>query len=698
MESRKRKRGLRASRDKLALAIENAGFKTQHALAEAIASEEGLAKPPKDLVSKVFNEKAVSEKNFLRVARALKVAPHEIFLSNDSEGHTEDLVHHTVVQSENLVCDDNGLKQNLDAKQILSTNTSAVNGQRSPLFKQQAGVKHAYLWGLVILLGLAFLWFYANSTNDQVLQSTKIETPLGKVLIVLQSPPELNKLALALVEQSKAMSELNVMLPESPSAYFLSNDEVFTQLKAHAVMRLSVENTEFYAGLKVSISSPTHQRVLSNIFARHSEIKASTDVISQRIMQGLLSFVDGQPLGEQLVGRPEVFSRHLLALNDLFLSQSKAGLQAVEQQVSEVIALNENFANAYALMCVTKVRMRFLYDSIEALEDAGEYCDKAEALAPKHQDTLAAKILFLSKSGQLVDAILLAEQILNDEAFMFIESADFYALLVELYASVSLDDNVLTNSEEKLNSIEEKLLYYAEKAIDLESRHWHAYNELGNYYFRRGEIGSAKANYLQGSKVVKHGVMLSNLGTTQLCFAEFEQAATTYKSLLDIDTHTYLAYEQLGTVYLFMHDFNKALANKLTAILEQPEISIHQLWGSVGEIYRLLGNKEKAYDYFYSALQHVERDLLLESANNDDKLHALYYQAKLQSLAPSEYQMSHLETRVKAFLDNQQRLGLKAKSHLAWLAGKIGEDNQKQAIVSQISSICPAYEHSPELH
>ena len=83
MEPRKRKRGIKASREKLEAAMLARGFDTQAALAQQILIDEGLSKAPKDLVNKVFREQGVSTHNLARVAKALNVAAHTIYLAKD---------------------------------------------------------------------------------------------------------------------------------------------------------------------------------------------------------------------------------------------------------------------------------------------------------------------------------------------------------------------------------------------------------------------------------------------------------------------------------------------------------------------------------------------------------------------------------------------------------------------------------------
>jgi len=83
---RQRIRGIRASRVKLNRAMAEAGIKTQAALAECIADLEGLESAPKDLVNRVFRGKWVEPSSLERVARALNVAVHTLYLSIDETG------------------------------------------------------------------------------------------------------------------------------------------------------------------------------------------------------------------------------------------------------------------------------------------------------------------------------------------------------------------------------------------------------------------------------------------------------------------------------------------------------------------------------------------------------------------------------------------------------------------------------------
>lgn len=100
MVKRIRKRGIKASREKLEIAMLNANIKTQASLAEKIAQSEKLSIPPKDTINRVFREESVSPKTIVRIAKILLVEPHTLYLPKSAEVKT-DAQHSTLYQKVN---------------------------------------------------------------------------------------------------------------------------------------------------------------------------------------------------------------------------------------------------------------------------------------------------------------------------------------------------------------------------------------------------------------------------------------------------------------------------------------------------------------------------------------------------------------------------------------------------------------------
>lgn len=123
---KRRKRGIRASRQKLEKAMRLRGFKTQFALAECIAEQESLETIPKDMVNKVFREVPVSLNTLERVAYALEVEAFSLYLTS------EELINEVLEQEQktaNLVQSD--LVPNMEPKAIIR-NTRLVIESEEP--------------------------------------------------------------------------------------------------------------------------------------------------------------------------------------------------------------------------------------------------------------------------------------------------------------------------------------------------------------------------------------------------------------------------------------------------------------------------------------------------------------------------------------------------------------------------------------
>ncbi len=160
MDLRKRKRGIRASREKLEAALINSGFHSQAALANQMAIDEGLEKAPKDLVNKVFREQAVSTHNLARIAKALDVEAHTIYLAKDDNEFAE------ITESQN-------------------TGVSTKKNQLAYLFASSSILK---ILSLVSLVALCILFYYIMTMEKESAPiSTKIDAPLGKVRLVMQT-------------------------------------------------------------------------------------------------------------------------------------------------------------------------------------------------------------------------------------------------------------------------------------------------------------------------------------------------------------------------------------------------------------------------------------------------------------------------------------------------------------------------------
>ena len=232
MDDRKRKRGIKASREKLESAMLAAGFETQLDLALQIASNENLNKPPRDLVNKVFREQAVSPHNLARIAKALGVDAYTLYLSGDIAPFSH------VVSTQQL--------------QTGATHQGKVVA--SPR-------RNSTFWLAAVaatIIGFSLFWLYPtaqqHASSPTQTFSTKLNTPLGRVLLMVQAPDDIRQFASNLVSELSALEHINANLATAPGAYTISPDDALRHWQAHAILRIELLKGHYYQLLTAKLA------------------------------------------------------------------------------------------------------------------------------------------------------------------------------------------------------------------------------------------------------------------------------------------------------------------------------------------------------------------------------------------------------------------------------------------------------------
>ena len=662
MEQRRRKRGVKASRQKLEAAMLACGLETQLALAKKIAAIEKLDKPPKDLVNKVFREQAVSVHNLTRVAKALEVPTHSIYFASTDHSIRDTIVQQSSTDRNNSV-----------------PNKSIENGTISST---------KFFWPiavLIVFLSVVFGIFLLPFEQEVVSPTPRIQSYLNRVAVVIQSDERSKMYSGHLVQSYADDNVINVVVASSPKAYTLSPHQVLDEWQAHIVLKYDVYQGDIYRLLRLTASTSEEDNLpLLEIVARETELFEDVSMLTEMTKKALVGFIRGEQSKEVisidiqgslafLSGKEQLYKSHLLEdyklAEDFFLDTLKYD--------------NASFA-ALSELCKIYVRKSWIVDEVVSLEKAAEYCSMAEDISADHPLIQVAKAELRAQVGE----IQIAESLAMSTLSTGIQNADTYALLSDTYLKLLAQGN-----EESANKIGE----YAEYALKLEPNHWKAFNTLGNYYYQIGNIALAKENFFNAAKLVKQEVILSNLGTMQLCTDELQAAQQTYQELIKAVDGNYLGYENLGTVYFFLHRFRDALMQKLLATERLPDVAIHQVWASLGEVYLQLGLNKEAAAYYTKALTILDRDQLLDVAGPELLLFKVYYQTKLEKLTNKNPKNSPIREQIETLLVSKSTFGLRGKSHLAWLAGVIGRDEEKQEIWQETIDTCPVYQRSPEL-
>jgi tetratricopeptide (TPR) repeat protein len=700
MDVRKRKRGIRASRAKLEAAMIKLGFETQAELANKIAELEGIEKPPKDLVSKVFREQAVSTHNLARIANALDVDAHTIYLTKEDDEFSE------VVSTQQNHTQQNHTQQN--ATEDTKETASALPAQPNPI--EESNVEDSTKPNLntpnhltssqsknkrkQVALASLFLIFivsavvYWQHENTDIANNTKpqsLASSLGKIKIIIQAPEELKPLAQNFASQLTQLESVSSTVANTPNSYYLSSYEALDKWQAQAVLKIGLVKGQYYQSISANISSlQSETKVLQTVLAT-AELRHQTDKMAEVLIANTKAFISGESKHSTKALNPTALASYLRAKNISFTAHSVVDFQRALDFFQQAISLEPELTGAHAGICQTQVRMSWIQDESSLLEQAAESCKLAEKLDEHHIDYKIAQAELYSRIGELNKAIALLES----EASNNRNNADLLAAIAELYL-IKFGQTNEQNSIEYAQS-------YANQAVILNSQHWRAYNTLGNLYFSTGDTQNAKEQFFAASNIVKHEVILANLGTLQMCFGELEQAKQTYSDVITNFTNNYIGYESLGSVYFFEQNYEQAVKNKLIAIEKQPDISIHQVWGGLAEAFLLNQQADLAWEHYAKALTLIERDELLENISFSDQLHKIYYQRKLANINPQQSPLVDLASKIDGLIEQRGKLGLKARSHLAWLAGEAKRTEEKATIWDEITKACSVYENAPEL-
>ena len=141
---------------------------------------------------------------------------------------------------------------------------------------------------------------------------------------------------------------------------------------------------------------------------------------------------------------------------------------------------------------------------------------------------------------------------------------------------------------------------YALRAIELASRNYHAYENLGT-------INAYQKNYDDAIKYYEKAIELNpkfysahnNLGLVYSYIGDFNNSILYINKAIEINPELSKAYNDLGTVYGQMGEFDKAIELITKAIEINP--SEGSYYKNLAAIYQFLGDKENAEQLFQKA-------------------------------------------------------------------------------------------------
>jgi tetratricopeptide (TPR) repeat protein len=298
------------------------------------------------------------------------------------------------------------------------------------------------------------------------------------------------------------------------------------------------------------------------------------------------------------------YDSYLRGIDYLRLPPDETSLQIAEGLLREALAIDPDFANAYAAMCEKHLAGYKLSRDARRFGDAEQACQNALEIGEGSANVRVALGRLYNASGKYENALHEFEAALDDNANL----ADTHIGLADTYIG-------LGRTEEAEASLR--------RAIENDVSYWASFNAMGKFLFDHGRFLEAAEFYqMFVSRTDDDAQALNNLGAAYYLAGDFKRAATAWDESLNIRP-TRSAYSNTGSMYYYTGDFERAADRYATAVNLAP--NDYQLWGNLADAYSFIETKKTVADVAYKRAIELGEQLLAINASNTDALSDVAY-------------------------------------------------------------------------
>ncbi|MDO6427322.1 tetratricopeptide repeat protein [Thalassotalea sp. 1_MG-2023] len=670
-EKIQRKRGIKASRVKLEHALFAAGFKTQAALAEHIANIEQLESAPKDMVNRVFREKAVSAASIERIAAALNVDAYTLYLTQEaSKSSNIALVDGT---GDSLVAP---IKNRYSLQFLLTVVVSALL--------------------LIILLWQGATFFLKNAPSraeNKVVDNGSFSKHYRSIIeegltpaIAFYAKPELASSLVSLRHQLE--NDFNIVadtIISSPETILPSEQIILKQVD----YTLSLQSRQFGRHILVEAFLANEQQkvLISQHFFISKALFLKPKLLTEQLVEPIENRVKGQ---RSKVAPNAVFDStaamfYLEGIAWLDESYNLNKVKMAQGRFLNAIQINPQFADAHAGLCQAYIFESWSGDEKHLLAQATKHCQIAIEIAPNSTNAIAAETFLMRRTGRLAEAIQTLNSLPNKNATLNYELA--YAQF-EQFRQLGLDTKSLDIARNSTL-----------QAIRQDEHMWKYYLLLGLIEWTDGNTERAILAYEKAAQYNQSDVVLANLGTLHYCVGNIDSAKGYYHQTLSKNPDSYLAFEQLSMLHYFAGEYPKAIELRLQAIALAGEAGIHQIWGALADMYVANNQHDEAINAYQKALAVIDRDFARGNETINDKVYQLYYSVRIaKENGMNQLSESDLLTRIEPLSSRSDSLDLSTKVRVGLLYAYISQDDKAELYLSKAIEKCPIYQQLPELN
>ena len=311
-------------------------------------------------------------------------------------------------------------------------------------------------------------------------------------------------------------------------------------------------------------------------------------------------------LGQQPTRNLAAFDLYLAGL--AHLRRNKATGEA-EQSFREALALDPQFAPAYAGLCETyAIAYENTRDtSIAAKAEAA--CSKALSLDSSQLEVEMALGHLYVISGRSARAVEIYRKAVATNP----RNADAHIGLARAY-------------EEQKRTGEAEATY--ERAIEAEPDYWGAFNAFGGFLMAQGRAAEAVTQYEKVTRLAPANPSgLNNLGAALQMTGNFERASQAYERSLQL-VPSRSAYSNTGLMYYYLGRFPAAVQMFRKATDQGAQD--HRVWGNLGDaLFQIPDKRAEAERSYRRAIQLAERELVVNPKDAVVNAEVAYFYSRI---------------------------------------------------------------------
>jgi len=315
--------------------------------------------------------------------------------------------------------------------------------------------------------------------------------------------------------------------------------------------------------------SAYYERDLEGIFALQQEIAAA--VVNE--LSIVLSVESVNQLNDTPSENIDAYIFYLEGRERLRSSRDSDVLETAKQLFSQAIAIDADYARAYAGLCEVNLGLYENSNNTEDFSNAEQACETAISLNANLSSEIRVALGRLYRfRGWYEQAIEQITQAIDKSP----TSPDAYIELGETYLSQG-------NQEQAKSALL--------RAVDLKRNYWKAHEALANYYYATEQYELSAQTYEIVTRLAPDlAIGFGGKGAAYWMSGDIDKALFAYENSLALKPSRQ-ALTNLGASYYYAGQFEKSVQMQLQALELAPDD--HRVWGRLAESYRNIGNRDE---------------------------------------------------------------------------------------------------------